>query len=75
MVKINPGRKLPDNDTRTHVARTGHEGIPEAITTAKGEFECPLCHTVFKKRQDYLSHAMARHQVEESIAAGDQDQL
>jgi hypothetical protein len=76
LVKINPGsKKMPDNDTRIHIARAPHEDLPEPIMTSDGKFECPLCHEIFKRREDYLSHAMARHKVEEAVAAGDQDQL
>ncbi len=76
MVKINPGSKeMPDNDTKTHVAREPHRDIPQPKITSDGKYECPLCHELFKRREDYLSHAMTRHKVEEAVAAGDQDLL
>ncbi len=76
MVKINPGsKKMPDNDTKTHVPHVAHPDIPQPEMTSDGKYECPLCREVFKRREDYLSHAMTRHKVEEAVVAGDEDQL
>jgi hypothetical protein len=76
LVKINPGsKKMPNNDTKTHVPRDPHSDIPQPEMTSKGEYEYSLCYEVFKRREDYLSLAMARHKVGEAAVAGDEDQL
>ncbi len=64
MPKLNPGGNVHgDNDTET--ARAGgmqDVSIPEPKTTEKGKFQCTVCNAVFNSRQDYVSHALAKHQ-------------
>jgi hypothetical protein len=60
--KINPGRDREDNDLRT--ARAGgmqDVEIPEARMVGNS-YQCPMCSKFFKNREEYLSHAMAKHQ-------------
>ena len=72
MVRINPGKKTVDNDTKT-ATPGGMEAIniPEPKMLDKGKLECPVCSRMFNSRQDYDSHALAQHQAtEESLASG-----
>jgi len=73
--KINPGSNIHgDNDLRT--ARTGGMqdiDLPEPKIVEKNKFQCPVCSKVFGSKEDYISHALARHQpvaVEATAASG-----
>jgi hypothetical protein len=65
--KINPGSNVyEDNDTRT--ARPGglqETDIIEPNMDDKGKLHCPLCERVFNSREDYISHALSKHQTSE----------
>ena len=62
--KINPGTNFyEDNDVRT--ARPGGlQGalIMEPKIDDKGKLHCQLCERVFNSREDYISHALSKHQ-------------
>jgi uncharacterized C2H2 Zn-finger protein len=62
--KINPGSNFhEDNDTQT--ARPGglqDTNIIEPIMDGKSKLHCPLCDGIFSSREDYISHALSKHQ-------------
>jgi uncharacterized C2H2 Zn-finger protein len=62
--KINPGSNIySDNDVRT--ARPGGlQGTDFAEPTIDddGKLHCPKCSRVFISREDYISHALSKHQ-------------
>jgi hypothetical protein len=64
MPKINPGSNVHgDNDIQT--ARAGGMqdiDIPEPKMAEKGMLQCPVCNSLFSSREDYISHALSRHQ-------------
>ncbi len=64
MSKINPGDNLHgDNDVRT--ARAGgmqDVNIAEPKMMDNGKFGCPMCERTFNSREEYISHALAKHQ-------------
>lgn len=37
--------------------------VPEPIMTTKKLFKCPVCNSLFSSKKDYISHAMAIHQL------------
>ncbi len=63
MTKINPGSNVHgDNDTKT--ARAGgmqDVNIPEPRMEGNS-FICTICDGVFSTREDYISHALSKHQ-------------
>jgi hypothetical protein len=62
--KINPGSNVyEDNDLKTAVPGMLDVDIPEPIMLEHGRFECPVCHETYRSKEDYISHAMARHQM------------
>jgi uncharacterized C2H2 Zn-finger protein len=65
--KINPGSNFyEDNDIRT--ARPGglqETDIIEPNMDDRGKLHCPLCERVFNSREDYISHALSKHQTSE----------
>ncbi|HMK95504.1 MAG TPA: DUF5752 family protein [Candidatus Limnocylindrales bacterium] len=64
MSKINPGSNVnEDNDLRTATPGAPYVDIPEPKIVEKGKFQCPVCDTTYRSREDYISHAMALHQV------------
>ncbi len=61
--KINPGsNRNEDNDLATATPGMLDVNILEPKVLEKGGFQCPTCDKTFGLREDYLSHAMARHQ-------------
>ena len=65
--KINPGSNInKDNDLRTATPGMLNVDIPEPKMLEKGEFQCPICDRTFNSKEDYLSHAMAHHQMTHS---------
>ncbi len=64
MPKINPGSNVyGDNDTKT--ARAGgmqDVEIAEPKMTQDGKYQCTMCNAIFTTKEDYISHAMAKHQ-------------
>jgi hypothetical protein len=62
MSKINPGSNVnEDNDLKTGSTKMPND-FPEPKVLGKGKFQCPVCNNTFSSRQDYISHALARHQ-------------
>lgn len=63
MSKLNPGsNRHEDNDVAT--TSPGSLDIPEPKLLEKGKYQCTMCARVFNSREDYDSHALARHQPE-----------
>ncbi len=63
MVKINPGSNVyGDNKTGTAVPGMQNVTYPEPIIVEKNRLQCPVCERIFDAKEDYISHAMARHQ-------------
>lgn len=63
MSKINPGsNRNEDNDLAT-TAPGGMVDIPEPTMTEKGKYQCPRCEKIFNSKEDYISHALAHHQM------------
>ncbi len=64
MSKINPGSNIyGDNDTKS--ARPGGMqdiDIMEPSIDDKKKLHCPQCDRVFASREDYISHALSKHQ-------------
>jgi hypothetical protein len=65
--KINPGTNFnEDNDIQT--ARSGgmqDTKLIDPIMDDKGKLHCPICDRVFSSREDYISHALSKHQTSE----------
>ncbi|MGO8806187.1 MAG: hypothetical protein ACLQO7_06225 [Candidatus Bathyarchaeia archaeon] len=68
MSKINPGSNFnEDNDIKT--ARPGGMqdiDIKEPKIDSEGKLHCTICDKVFNSRQDYVSHALSKHQQQTS---------
>jgi tRNA U54 and U55 pseudouridine synthase Pus10 len=65
MVRINPGSNVHgDNKTGTALPAMHNVNYPEPIVLEKDRLQCPICENIFDSREDYISHAMARHQPE-----------
>jgi hypothetical protein len=64
LTRINPGSNVhDDNDTKTALAGGMQDvDIPEPRITQKGILKCPVCNLSFASREDYISHALAKHQ-------------
>ena len=64
MSKINPGSNFnEDNDAKT--AQPGglqDIDIMEPKIDSEGKLQCTICNKVFNSREDYISHALSRHQ-------------
>ena len=64
MSKINPGTNFnEDNDIRT--TRSGgmqNINIMDPTIDNKSKLHCPQCDRVFNSREDYISHALSKHQ-------------
>jgi uncharacterized C2H2 Zn-finger protein len=63
--KINPGSNFnEDNDVRT-AAPGGLQDIKimEPKVNENGKLQCPTCNRIFNSREDYISHALSKHQV------------
>ena len=64
MSKINPGSNLnEDNDVKTGSPNMLDFDIPEPKELGKGKFQCPVCDNTYSSREDYISHALVRHQI------------
>jgi len=62
--KINPGSNFnEDNEVRTATPGMRNVDIPEPKALGKGKFQCPVCDNTYSSRQDYISHALAHHQI------------
>lgn len=65
--KINPGTNFhEDNDIET--ARPGGMqdiNIIDPKMDDEGKLHCPICDRVFSSREDYISHALSKHQTNE----------
>jgi len=62
--KINPGSNFnEDNDLTTATPGMRNVDIPEPIALGKGRFQCPVCDNTYGSREDYISHALAHHQI------------
>ena len=70
MSKINPGSNFyEDNDIQS--ARSGglqETNIMEPKKDEAGKLHCPLCDRVFSTREDYISHALSKHQISVATA-------
>lgn len=63
MSKINPGSNFnEENDIRTAKPGMMDIDIPEPKMLEKGKFQCPVCNNTYNSREDYISHALTRHQ-------------
>ena len=67
MVRINPGAKNKENDTRTASAGSERLSIPSPRMVEKEMFQCPICSRTFKSREDYDSNVLAQHQTETEV--------
>ena len=70
MSKINPGSNF-NEDNEALTARPGglqETYIMEAKMDGKGKLHCQLCDKVFNSREDYISHALAKHQTSAKAA-------
>jgi hypothetical protein len=64
MVKINPGSNVhEDNGTSTQKPGMQNVDIPEPKMVS-GKFQCPICDSAFRSREDYDSHVMSKHQTQ-----------
>ena len=64
MTKINPGSNF-NEDNGTQTARSGgmqDTNIIEPKMDDNSKLHCPLCDGVFSSREDYISHALSKHQ-------------
>ena len=63
MSKVNPGQDREDNDTKNAEVGGGMQNVnyPEARMVGNS-YQCPVCSKFFRTREEYLSHAMAKHQ-------------
>jgi Zinc-finger of C2H2 type len=62
--KINPGSNV-DSDNDVQTARPGglqDTDIAEPRIDDEGKLHCPVCSRVFNSREDYISHALSKHQ-------------
>ena len=67
MSKINPGsNRNEDNDLATATPGMVDVNIPEPEMLEKGKFQCTVCNAIFNSKEDYISHALARHQMPET---------
>ena len=64
LAKTNPGSNFnEDNDTRTaHPGGLKNINIIEPKIDDTGKLHCPTCDRVFSSREDYISHALSKHQ-------------
>ncbi len=62
--KINPGTNVHgDNDTPTsYPSNMPDTDIIEPKMDDKGKLHCPLCDGIYNSREEYISHALTRHQ-------------
>ena len=71
LTKINPGsNRNEDNNVATATPGMLDVNISEPKMLEKNKLQCPRCDKTFNSREDYLSHAMARHQMSLSEAMG-----
>jgi uncharacterized C2H2 Zn-finger protein len=64
--KINPGTNFnEDNDVRTTRPEMQGIDIIDPTVDVKGILHCPICNKVFSSREDYISHALSKHQIGE----------
>jgi len=62
--KVNPGSNFnEDNDVRTASPGMQDIDIAEPIMGEKGKLQCPNCERQFESREDYISHALSKHQM------------
>lgn len=62
--KINPGsNRNEDNDLTTATPGMQNVDIPEPKQLEKNKLQCPACERTFNSKEDYISHALARHQL------------
>jgi hypothetical protein len=69
--KINPGSNFnEDNDVRTaHPGGLQDINIAEPKMTENGKLQCPTCNKIFNSREDYISHALSKHQTSQPQSA------
>lgn len=65
MSKINPGsNRNEDNDVSNASPGMWDVNIPEPKRLEKNKLECPVCDKIYNSKEDYISHALAQHQVQ-----------
>lgn len=65
MSKINPGSNFnEDNDVLS--ARPEKQGVDiiDPTVDVNGTLHCPICNKIFRTREDYISHALSKHQTD-----------
>ena len=65
--KINPGTNFQeDNDIQTERPGGMQDiNIIDPTMDDNGKLHCPLCNRVFNSKEDYISHALSKHQSDE----------